>query len=101
MRMSKARAQRHAGHDHSVFSSSGFLSLERQEAIQARGVTGMSSNIVDFQSEVDKRRVPDDIEKTSDNQYVLELEHEILELQQQVCALHRDLERERGRGHTG
>ena len=65
----------------------------------------MSSNVINFQSEADKRSVQDTTEdateKPSDHQYVLELEPEILELQQQVCALHRDLERERGRGHTG
>lgn len=54
------------------------------------------SNIIDFKSEVDRRRVPDQTEEPNDHQYVLELEHEILELQQQVCALHRDLERARG-----
>ena len=61
----------------------------------------MSSDIINFQSEVEKRRVPDVVEKPSDPQYLIELEHEILELQQQVCALHRDLERERGRGYMG
>jgi hypothetical protein len=89
-----------------VFSSSGFLSLERQETIHTWGLTGiMSNNVINFQGVADKRRVTDDTEKRclSDQidkhgyrQYVLELEHEILELQQQVCALHRDLERERG-----
>jgi hypothetical protein len=67
----------------------------------------MSSNIIEFQSELEKRRVPDvvaapivDPPEPSDHQYAIELEHEILELQQQVCALHRDLERERSRGYT-
>jgi hypothetical protein len=58
-----------------------------------------SNNVIDFQSEAEKRRVPDDIEKPNDHhQHVIELEHEILELQQQICALHRDLERERASG---
>jgi hypothetical protein len=90
------------------FLSSGFLSLERQETIQTMGLNGiMSSNIIGFQSEVEKRRVPDvvaapmvDPPEPSDRQYVIELEHEILELQQQVCALHRDLERERSGGYA-
>jgi hypothetical protein len=59
----------------------------------------MSSDIINFQSELEKRRVPDVTDKPSDHHYLMELEHEILELQQQVCALHRDLERERARGH--
>jgi hypothetical protein len=68
----------------------------------------MSSEIINFRSELEKRRVPDvvaapmvDPPELSDHQYVIELEHEILELQQQVCALHRDLERERGREYLG
>jgi hypothetical protein len=70
------------------------------------------SDIINFQTEAFKRRVTDDTEKRclSDQidkhgyrQYLIELEHEILELQQQVCALHRDLERERrgGAGYMG
>ncbi|MEW6395287.1 MAG: hypothetical protein AB1582_12120 [Pseudomonadota bacterium] len=55
----------------------------------------MNCNVIDFQSKVDARRVSDVSENPSEHEYVLELEHEILELQQQVCALHRDLERER------
>jgi hypothetical protein len=54
----------------------------------------MSVITVNFQSRVIEHHVPEDTE-TSDYEYVLELEHEILELQQQICALHRDLERER------
>lgn len=57
----------------------------------------MNCNVIDFQSKVDARRVSDVSENPSEHEYVLELEHEILELQQQVCALHRDLERERRR----
>lgn len=57
----------------------------------------MTNNVIDFQSKADARRVSNVHEESSDHQYVLELEHEILELQQQVCALHRDLERERRR----
>jgi hypothetical protein len=60
----------------------------------------MSGGIINFQREVEKRHVQDVTEKPSNGQYVLELEHEILELQQQVCALHRDLERERSRGNA-
>jgi hypothetical protein len=67
----------------------------------------MSSNIIEFQSELEKRRVPDvvaapmvDPPESSGRQYLIELEHEVIELQQQVCALHRDLERERSRGST-
>jgi hypothetical protein len=65
----------------------------------------MATNVFDFQTEALKRRVADDtekrcldeqIDKHGYRQYVLELEHEILELQQQVCSLHRDLERARG-----
>jgi hypothetical protein len=62
----------------------------------------MSNNVIDFQSEVEARHVPEVTDKPSGHhvQYLIELEHEILELQQQVCALHRDLERER-RGYGG
>ena len=56
------------------------------------------SNVIDFRSEADKRHVPDVVTQSSDgfHRYVLELEHEILELQQQICSLHRDLERAKG-----
>jgi hypothetical protein len=65
----------------------------------------MNDNIVDLQGEVAKRRTLDSVEsqgeRVHDNhEYTIELEHEILELQQQVCALHRDLERERARRKT-
>jgi hypothetical protein len=40
----------------------------------------MSSDIINFQSEVEKRRVPDVTDKPSDPQYVIELEHENIEL---------------------
>ena len=40
----------------------------------------MSSDIISFQSEVEKRHVPEVIEKPSDPQYVIELEHENIEL---------------------
>ena len=43
-----------------------------------------------------KRQVPDQIESADCHRYVLELEHEIMELKEQVCALHRDLVRARG-----
>lgn len=79
-----------------MISSPGFLSLERQgNGFNHGGNWGMSSNnIIDFQSELDKRRVPDDdTKKSSDYQYVLELEHEILELQHQVCMLQQQIER--------
>lgn len=65
----------------------------------------MATNILDFQTEALKRRVTDDtetrcrdeqIDRHGYRQYVLELEHEILELQQQVCSLHRDLVHARG-----
>jgi hypothetical protein len=38
------------------------------------------SDIISFQSEVEKRRVPDVTEEPSDRQYVIELEHENIEL---------------------
>jgi len=57
----------------------------------------MSLNVIDFQTEVQRRRhVQNEAAKPNEHQYIIELEHEILELQQQVCALHRDLERARG-----
>jgi hypothetical protein len=40
----------------------------------------MSSDIINFQSEVEKRRVPDVTDRPSDPQYVIELEHENIEL---------------------
>jgi hypothetical protein len=63
------------------------------------------NNIIDFQSVADKRRTPIEIAQQSDedrrHQYIIELEHDILGLQQQVCALHRDLERDRARRRMG
>jgi hypothetical protein len=38
------------------------------------------SDIINFQSELEKRRVPDVTEEPSDPQYVIKLEHENLEL---------------------
>jgi hypothetical protein len=59
----------------------------------------MSENVIVV--EFGKRRVPDDSVKpvdpqhVTDHEYVIELEHEVLELQQLVCALYRDLTRAR------
>lgn len=52
-------------------------------------------NVVDFPGELQKRRVPQVTEATGNTEYVLEVEHELLETQMQVCSLHRDLERMR------
>jgi hypothetical protein len=82
-----------------VFSSSGFLSLERQETIHTWGLTGiMSSNIVDFQGEAGKRRrVPDTTEEPSDPQYVIELEHELAELREALADKDLEFRRYRAR----
>jgi hypothetical protein len=40
----------------------------------------MSGDIISFQSEVEKRHVPEVTEEPSDRQYVVELEHENIEL---------------------
>ena len=62
----------------------------------------MNNNIIDFHIEAKKRHATGAAEVQIDqHQYVLELEHDILELQHQVRALHRDLERERAVKHTG
>ena len=62
----------------------------------------MTSNIINFQIEAGKRRATEVVEvQINQHQYVLELEHDILELQHQVRVLHRDLERERAVKHTG
>jgi len=65
------------------------------------------NNVVDFKAEAEKmrrdvesraeRRAPDNIENSGYHKYVLELEHEIMDLKEQVCVLHRDLVRARRR----
>lgn len=64
------------------------------------------SNVVDFKAEADKRRdvegkagrrAPDNIENSGYYRYVLELEHEIMDLKEQICVLHRDLVRARAK----
>lgn len=51
-------------------------------------------NVVDFAREQQKRS-PRAIEPNAGTAHILEVEHELLETQMQVWALHRDLERMR------
>jgi hypothetical protein len=62
--------------------------LSGRKRFKQWGLTGiMSGDIISFQSEVEKRHVPDVVAATmvdppepSDHQYVIELEHENMEL---------------------
>lgn len=51
-------------------------------------------NVVDF-ARASEKRSPQAIELNDDTAHILDVEHELLETQMQVCALHRELEKMR------
>jgi hypothetical protein len=57
----------------------------------------MGNNVIDFQSEADKRRVPDVTEEPSDHRYLIELEHELAELREALADKDLEFRRYRAR----